>query len=73
MATAFDTIWTKPNAPQVMAAFLDGKVRFLVDPTGVSLVTDPPDDAGSAPRTGDVPVALTLHLRSVGAEIASRR
>ncbi len=53
MAGAFDQIWSKPGAAETMVAFLDGKVRFLVEHDGVSILTEPPPDgAESAPRTG---------------------
>jgi hypothetical protein len=41
MAGAFDEIWSKPNAAQTMAAFLDGKVRFVVERDGVSVLAEP--------------------------------
>jgi hypothetical protein len=50
MAGAFDEIWTRPNAAQTMAAFLDGTVRFVVGHDGVQVLaagpagTDPPPD-----------------------------
>jgi hypothetical protein len=41
MAGAFDEIWSKPNAAQVMAGFLGGKVRFVVERDGVSVLVEP--------------------------------
>jgi hypothetical protein len=53
MATAFDQIWSKPNARQVMAAFLDGRVRFIVEHDGITTLADPEDGpAAPAPPTG---------------------
>jgi hypothetical protein len=38
MAEAFDEVWTRPDAPQLMAGFLDGTVVFQLDRSGVLIL-----------------------------------
>jgi hypothetical protein len=43
MAGAFDTVWTRPDAAALMERFLDGRLVFQVDRSGV-LILDRADD-----------------------------
>jgi hypothetical protein len=38
MAEAFDEVWTRPDAPALMEAFLDGRCLFQVDRHGVLIL-----------------------------------
>lgn len=38
MATAFDEIWRRPNAAEIMEGFLDGLVSFVVRNNGILIV-----------------------------------
>jgi hypothetical protein len=43
MAAAFDQVWTRPDAVALAEGFLDGRVVFQVDRSGV-LILDRVDD-----------------------------
>jgi hypothetical protein len=38
MAGAFDEIWTRPDAVALMEAFLDGRLVFQIDRTGILIL-----------------------------------
>ena len=37
MARAFDVIWSAENGPELMEAFLDSRLAFMVDRSGVTV------------------------------------
>ena len=56
MAQAFDEVWSRPNAPQTMAAFLDGTVRFVISRDGLVVLADRDDPPPDPPASlGPVP------------------
>lgn len=42
MAGAFDDIWTRPDAAELAEGFLDGRVVFLVEHDGVTILQRAP-------------------------------
>ncbi len=52
MAGAFDEIWSRPGAAQTMAAFLAGKVRFVVERDGVTVLAEHDGPAEPGPPVG---------------------
>lgn len=48
LAGAFDVIFARPDAPELVAAFLGGTVSFRVCRDGVEILGELPDD--DAPR-----------------------
>jgi hypothetical protein len=46
MATAFQELWLKPNAAQVMEDFLAGRARFLVAKDGIATLLEQEGEPG---------------------------
>ena len=57
VSEAFDTIWQRPDALAIVAAFLEDKLAFQIDHRGITIAVRP--DEGDAPVSGtpDTPPA----------------